>query len=269
MSQVPLPILLEDGSRHDWQDAGYRPRVSAGSGRATVEHRLEDAPTLRKLIDNDDAAWAVELRCPKTLMARVDTSPAPSQVVRWSRDEVDDAVYIVPGVVALRELSLDRSALTSLWADAGELRVPAGWWLAKGDARRAQTLTQSLLKFIRDDGLTEGRMEVGPDRSSGRLRFSVKMAPDLFERARSNRDVQIAALVGACSWFPRVFGNGIGVSDDGEPIGGDEELLAQELRHKLQSAKSDVVLWDDDAFDPATAATVLEPFLPVPTDDDE
>lgn len=268
MSRVPLPILLEDGSRHDWQDAGYRPRVSAGSGRATVEHRLEDAPTLRKLIDNDDAAWAVELRCPKTLMARVDTSSAPSQAVRWSRDEVDDAVYIVPGVIALRELSLDRSALTSLWADAGELHVPAGWWLAKGDARRATTLTQSLLKFSQNEHLKKGRMEVEPDFSSGRLRFTVKMAPDLFKRARSSRDVQIAALVGACGWFPEVFRTD-SASEDGEQIGG-EGPLAQELRHRLRAAKPDIVLWDDKSFDPATAATVLEPFLPtVPTDDDE
>lgn len=243
--------------------------MTAGSGRAKVEHRLENAPTLRKLIDNGAAAWAVELRCPKTLMARVDTSPGQAQVVRWSRDEVDDPVYIVPGVIALRELFLDSSALTPLWADAGELRVPPGWWLVKGDARRAETLTQSLLKFSRDDGLEKGCMEVAPDRGSGRLRFMVKMAPDLFERARSSRDVQIAALVGACSWFPRVFGKA-SAFDDAEPID-DEGLLAHELRHKLQRAKPDIVLWEDkDDFDPTIVATALEPFhSAVPTDNDE
>ena len=277
--QVPLPILLEDGSRHDWQDAAYSPKVSASGGRATVEHRLQDAPVLGKLIDDKAAAWAVEVRCPKTLMARVDTSFENPQEIRWRADEVDDAVYIVPGVIALRELSLDNSALTSLWADAGVLRVPPGWWLVKGDARRAKTLTESLLKFLRDETLAEGRMEIGPDRGSGRLRFTVKMAPELFERARSSRNVQIAALVGACSWFPRVFktasassggdGDGHGDGDsDGEPI--DEDPLAQELRYQLTNTKSDVVLWDDDNFDPALVATLLEPFhATAAADDDE
>lgn len=236
-----------------------------------VEHRLQDAPVLGKLIDDKAAAWAVEVRCPKTLMARVDTSFENPQEIRWRADEVDDAVYIVPGVIALRELSLDNSALTSLWADAGVLRVPPGWWLVKGDARRAKTLTESLLKFLRDETLAEGRMEIGPDRGSGRLRFTVKMAPELFERARSSRNVQIAALVGACSWFPRVFKTASassGGDGDGEPI--DEDPLAQELRYQLTNTKSDVVLWDDDNFDPALVATLLEPFhATTATDDDE
>ena len=250
VQQSTLPMLLENGSRHDWREAKYSPKVLAGAGHAKVQHRLEGAAALRRLIDKEVAAWAIELRCPKTLMARVETSPVDHQVVHWSPDDVDDAVYIVPGAIALKELSLDDSALTSLWADAGNLRVPAGWWLVKGDARRAKTLTESLLKFQRDKKLAKGCMEVAPDHGSGRLRFKVKMASSLFERARLSRDLQVAALVGVCSWFPRVFA--------GDPI--DEEPLAQELRERLQRAKPDVVLWDDDNYDPALVATLLEPF---------
>lgn len=259
----PLPILLEDGSRYDWSSASYAPDVSVGINHATVQHQMDEAPALRRLIEDGLAAWAVELRCPKTLMARVETSSADRQDVRWSPDEVDDTVFLVPGLIALTRLSLDGSGLTSLWADAEDLSVPAGWWLAKGDARRSKTLTESLVTFLRGDkNMDKGTMEVSPDHSGGRLRFAVTMAPNVFKQAKSDRTLQVAALVGVCGWFPREF-RGAPESPDSTSDADDardENPLARELRDRLRQKRPNVVLWDDDSYDPALVATLLEPF---------
>ena len=256
-----LPILLENGSRYDWSSASYDPDVSVSTNRATVQHQMDGASALRRLIEDGLAAWAVELRCPKTLMARVETSSADRQLVSWSSEEVDDVVWIVPGLIALTSLSLDGSGLTSLWADAGDLHVPAGWWLAKGEAYRSKTLTESLVKLRRDKDMAKGTMEVSPDHSGGRLRFTVNMAPDVFKQARSDRTLQVAALVGVCGWFPREFG-GIAESQSGSGTGDarDDHPVARELRDQLRRKNQDVALWDHESYDPALVATLLEPF---------
>jgi len=277
VEQTPLPILLEDGSRYDWSDASYAPEVSVGRNSATVQHRLTGAPALHKLIEDGTAVWAVEMRCPKTLMARVETSTSPDdpQVVSWSPDEVDDMVYIVPGLIARTPLSLGRSGLTSLWTDAGELHVPAGWWLAKGQARRSKTLTESLVTFQRNKDMGKGTMEVSPNYGGGRLRFTVKMAPDVFKQARSDRTLQVAALVGVCGWFPRVFGGAVAESrpESGTSDARDEDPLARELGERLRRKRENVALWDDGSYDPALVATLLEPLHIVDfredNDDDE
>lgn len=259
----PLPILLEDGSRYDWSSANYAPDVSVGTNHATVHHQMDEAPALRRLIEDGLAAWAVELRCPKTLMARVETSSADRQDVRWSPDEVDDTVFLIPGLIALTRLSLNGSGLTSLWADAQDLSVPAGWWLAKGDVRRSKTLTESLVTFLRGDkNMDKGTMEVSPDHSGGRLRFAVTMAPDVFKQAKSDRTLQVAALVGVCGWFPREFGAAPESSDStsGADDARDENPLARELRDRIRHKRPGVPLWDDNNYDPALVATLLEPF---------
>ncbi len=252
----PLPLLLEDGSRLDWPDARYRPDVQVGVRRATVEHKLTGADPLNRLLEEGKAAWAVELRCPKTLMARIETSADAQQIAGWEHEEVHGDIHVIPGVIALRALSLDGARLSTLWKHLPAVQVPPGWWLARGVPRRASTRMESLLQFMRNDKLEPGRMEVGPDYGGGQLRFLVKMAPDIFDEARSNRSLRVAALIGACGWFPRIFGAG-GEEDRANP-------LARVLRDRLNEKNPGMPLWDDDNYDPALVATVLEPLLANP-----
>ena len=79
----------------------YWPTLRFDARGATVTHELQGAPTLARLIEEGRAAWAVEVRCPKTLMARVETGNEPSQRVEWRSDDVDETVFLVPGVVVL------------------------------------------------------------------------------------------------------------------------------------------------------------------------
>ena len=66
----PYPILLEGGSSLDWEAARYSTELRVGDGYATVTHTLQGAPQLQSLIEQGAARWALELRCPTTLLSR-------------------------------------------------------------------------------------------------------------------------------------------------------------------------------------------------------
>ena len=246
MTDAALPVLTEDDSRLDWPDAAYRPEVRIGGGAARIAHRLEGAPTLERLIAVGAARWAVELRCPRTLLARVEESDDAGHEAAWSAAEAHGAVFVIPGVVAVRPLRLEAPELGALWR--GErLDVPAGWWLARGVTRRDSTLRESLLSFEPDADLPPGAMAVDPRRDEGRPRFVVRLAPDAWT-ARHDRSLQVAGLIGVCARFHREFAAG----DE------DEHAIVREIRDRLEEAG--VPAWDDDRWDPARAATAIERF---------
>ncbi len=243
----------------DWVEAAYETEVEARTGQATVVHRLSKAPVLEQLIEDGDAAWATEVRCPKTLMAKIQTSAEARQIVKWDLEDVDHEVFVMPGLVAVRDFSMRLSGLSSVYEGAGELRVSRGYWLAKGETWRASTLLESLLTFILSPDLEKGRLAVAPDEGGGHFRFLVQMAADVYE-CRDDRTVRIAALVGACAQFSREFQR----KDDEE----EEPQVARMLRDHLRSKEPNISLWDEpESYDPALVATLLEPFRLRPVSD--
>ena len=252
------PVLLEDGSSLDWPSASYSPTIGIGDQMARIEHRVEGAPSLTEMVERGEAVWAVELRCPKTLFARTSMSKFAEHAVRWDEGDIDGPAWLIPGLLATTDLSVtDTDALHEVWHDASP-SFPAGFWIARGDARRVTPFRDSLLSFQLDITVPPGRMAVESDRSTGDLRFVVRAAADVHHEAMGgNRAVLIAALVGVCGHFPREFGS----AADDEPGGDDGAVsaLADELRERLGEAG--VATWDDiDLYDPAAAATALEPF---------
>ena len=247
-----IPVLHQDGSRLDWKSAEYRVDVEASAVGAVVSHELHQAPELLASIENGDAAYAVEIRCPRTLLARTHESQESRQEVAWLEGDVDGQIYLFPGVLALEEISLPTTGLIDLWEE-GHVRVPAGSWLARGTACAAKNLAASLLEFRKDDELGEGRMKVEEDTSGEDPRFLVRLAPDVYERARGDRDIQVAGLIAAFAMLPSS-------SSFGE---NSESPVARMLRDRLE--QEDVPTWDDgDSWDPALAATAIERFHPAP-----
>ena len=246
---ISLPLVLEDGSRLDWPDARYQPEVRVAGDRATIIHALDGAPSLERGISEGVARWAVEIRCPKTLSSRIELSSEPKHTVTWRRDELDGVSWIVPGLLAVQGLQLPAEELDPIWSGES-LLVPQGWWLARGTKRKVNTLAQSLLRFVKAEKLEEGRMQIQSERGSGQLSFVAHVASDIWDDIRSNRTLQVAALVGVCGQFPREFG------EDPE----QEPAIAREIRLRLEEA--DVPVWTDDAYDPALAATAIERFHP-------
>ena len=255
------PVLLEDRSSLDWPNTAYAPKVGLGTRTARIEHHVEGTDLIGDLVSQGDAVWAVELRCPKTLMARTATSRVADHTIRWDDDDIDGPAWLIPGVLATTEIPFpDASVLHEVWHDASPV-FPPGYWIVRGDARRVTPFRDSLMSFYRDPELSPGRMHVETDRSSGNLRFAVRAATDVYREAmegEGNRSVWIAALIGVCGHFGRVFGS----VDDGESGDGDQtsDALAEEIRTRLDDAS--VPSWEDpDLYDPAAAATAIEPFV--------
>ena len=255
MPDTALPILLADGSRLDWRDAAYGADVYIGDDFARVTHRLENAPEMEEMLARGDAEWAVELRCPKTLFGRIETSAEPVMDVRWAEDDVDDTLYAIPGLIAVRETEIPTSGLDPLWAGSA-LLAPAGWWLARGREYRSKTLRQALLAFTEDPDLPDGRMRVAHESGTGTRRFVAYLASDIRSAVETDRSMQIAALIGACAQFPRVFRE--------EEAGEEEDGIVREIRGLLEAAG--VPCWDEEGYDAAAAATVIEGFRPPPAE---
>ncbi len=262
MTGAPLPVLAADGSRLDWISARYATKITLRDGQADVEHVLKDAPILEALIEAGEAEWVTEFRCPRTLLSRQTRAHLPQQRMTWTQDEAVGDTFLVTGLVAARELRLDSTGLNPFaWPAAGTLTVPAGWWLARGEAYRVTPLVASLVKFRRDNEgrLEPGQMSVSEDSDGSTPCFVVRLAADVYDHRYRDRDVWIAGLIAACARLP------------GSTMGPEQENwdhpMAQELRERLTDA--DIETWDNpESFDPARMATLLER-LHVDLDEDD
>ena len=248
MESALLPVLAEDGSRLDWREAEYEADVEIKSLSVTITHQLRRAPTLDRLVASGLARWATELRGPKTLYSRVEETADARQTLSWKPDDIDGELYVIPGLVAVRAFDLRpvEGELGPIWAGR-PLKVSKGWWLARGFVRRTRSLGQSLLKFRRSDCLEDGRMRIERVQGDDDLFFYAHLANDIWSERRE-RHVQVSALIGAMGQMALAF-------DDPD----DEPRIVQEIRGRLE--EKGIPTWTDrDRYDPASAATVLEPF---------
>ncbi len=252
----PYPILLEDGSSLDWRNARYSTDLRVGDGYATVTNSLEEAPQLQSLIEQGTARWALELRCPTTLLSRWEHSDTAQCTTKWDAAEIQGELYFTPGLITVKPLSLTAEGLSDLWATP--ISVPRGCWLARGDVSRAKSLAASLLTFFPRSDLREGDMEVLPDTSGGDLHFNVFVSEQLFPQCRVRRDLQIAALIAAFGRIPHL-------DADDVPETGEEATVYRILASiKERLIESNVPVWGEgrnENFDPARAATAIEQFL--------
>lgn len=249
-----LPLLREDDASIDWLAARYQTEITIAGSAATATNILVDAPELEALIEAGHIEWALELRCPKTLLATITRSSSSQVRCEWRPADVDGELFLTPGLIAVRECMIGTTGLNPLWGDQ-QIAVGPGRWLARGSVLRTQSLASSLLDFYRKEALKDGEMEVTPDFTSGDLRFKVWLAPNYFDKViQSNRDVQIAALIGA-------FGR-IALLDSEET---ESYAILSHIKAALNEAG--VPPWGpgfNSEFDPARAATAIEAFQ-IPT----
>lgn len=264
----PLPVLAHDGSRLDWIAAKYSATVALQRQASAVIHELRDAPEIEALLSKGDAVYATEIRCPRTMLSRVEHAEGTSQLINWHEAERNDDLYLIPGIVAIRDTSITASGLHPLvQGDRTSVDIPAGWWLARGGEYQFTPLLVNLLRFVKDnDGeLKPGTMSVEEAELSGNPYFKVTLAAELYDHRREDRDVQIAALIAAFGLLPR---STMARGRDGEDGENADCPLAQALRSRLEDVEPPLADWDSEFFDPARAATSMENFW-IDTGDDE
>lgn len=252
-----LPMVTEDGMRMDWVGVGYRPHIRVSDNSAVVINNLSNGEELERLVGEGLAKWVVEVKCPKTLYASIHESDQREISVSWDPSQVDDEVFLRPGMVAVQNLRVPGAALLpSIWSPVS-VDIPSGWWLVQGNTRTSKPLTASLLTFMLDESLDKGCMNVLEDRSKGNLRFIVGLATGLFESRHRDRDIHIAGLISALAL--------LGIRPPGED---DDDTVLAALKARLEGAG--VPTWEDPvSYDPALAATILEPFMEAIIDGDD
>lgn len=255
MSSSRIPLLTEDGTRLDWPDAQYEPRIErkGAETRVTVSHVLKGATALADAVRRGDAVWQTEVRCPRLLHSEHFTSFDDRQVLEWDKEAVDwETMFLLPGMVSVGQTLRAPDELSNVaWPHGEAVEVPAGALLARADVRRMKPLMQSLLVFRKDDALGDGEMTVEEDTASDDPCFVVQIAADIFAESRWNRDRRIAALAGAFAAMAR--------SDSRMQPDGDlrtHPVTKQLLAHLLERGSP---AWDEEGFDCVHAATLFEP----------
>lgn len=252
MTTAAHPVLYEDGTSLDWPDAGYRVEVKVTASSAVVEHTLLAAPALSRLIEDGNAEWAVELRCPKTLFSTMTYHNQATANVHWDATDVDGEMYLLPGLVSVRAFELPTEGLSDVWGLA-PIQIQPGSWLVRGDVRSANSLASSLLSFHVESDLDEGAMRVRPDTGNGDIHFNVFVSAGLLGACRTDRNVQMAALIAALARLPNL--------DQDDPQAEDPVLQYPSLQRVHDRLREQgVTTWLEDDFDPARAATALELF---------
>ena len=93
----PLPVLHHDGSRLDWLTAQYKATVALKQQVSTVVHELTDGPDIEALLKDGSAAYATEVRCPRTMLSRIEHSASHNQVIEFKDTERNDDLFLIPG----------------------------------------------------------------------------------------------------------------------------------------------------------------------------
>ncbi|MDE0700066.1 MAG: hypothetical protein OXH61_04995 [Acidimicrobiaceae bacterium] len=255
MSSLRIPLLTEDGTRLDWPDAQYEPRIErkGAETRVTVSHMLKGATALADAVRRGDAVWQPEVRCPRLLHSEHFTSFDDRQVLEWDKEAVDgETMFLLPGMVSVGQTLRAPDELSNVaWAHEEAVEIPAGALLARADVRRMKPLMQSLLVFRKDDALGDGEMTVEEDTATDDPCFVVRIAADIFAESRWNRDRRITALVGAFAAMARTDSR---MQPDGDLR--THPVTKQLLSHLLERGSP---AWDEEGFDCVYAATLFEP----------
>ena len=242
------PQLRADNTSSDFPDITYINEAVTGDDRARVTNELqgEGSEILLKMVEDRKAAWVIEIRAPATLYSETQMSFQSETAIRWDSGETGEKlpVYIISQLVALEDLYLPAKILHQLWRPGPFVRVPIGAVLVQGNVFTAEPLISSILSFMLDESLPNGAIEVSePDEHT---RFMVKTAADLHREIRTRRDIYLGALIAAMGKLN---------PDDHDP---EESRVLRSISQRL--AEGGVEDWTQDGYDPARAATCLEPF---------
>ncbi len=252
MKSYSRPMLHADGNSTDFPALKYENKVvSTSTGEARVTNRLSgpDAVALQGLIDDGYAEWVIEVRSPAVLYSKSHRTREAVATVSWDVKETGGPlpVFIISGLVAVEPLALSSSIVNEVWKDADVLEFAEGTYLAKGIIFETKPLLSSMLEFRSDDKARPGEMRIeGPNEH---IQFTVYLAQNIHKEIQQRRDVWISALIGALAKLD---------SEEHDPEG---SRILREI--SLRLSDKGVSDWRSGDFDPAAAATCLEPLLPI------
>ena len=250
MTATP-PVLHENADLLGWISGSYTVDMTITGESIRVDHALADCPAIEVQLNQGNVVYAVELRCPRTMLSQIEEDSDSRQKLHLTSEVGENELFLLPGLIAKADIELSTAGMHPLVAHGQEIiSVPQGWWLAKGTESSFKPLVQELLAFSLREALPDGTLSVREDTSGESPRFVAHVAADLWDNRRRERDLWNTALIGAFGRMPR---STLSMEYGGENA---ESRIARMLRARLE--EENVVDWDHEDFDPARAATCIE-----------
>ncbi|MDE2661603.1 MAG: hypothetical protein OXI39_01180 [Gemmatimonadota bacterium] len=238
------------------------PEDGVGSEELRLEHRVERASLIKRLIRQKKAEYACIVSSPKSFYRRTLLQRSPSQRVRWSDRDLGEPPLFTPVILCTDAVAVDldsaRDEVHPAWHGI-RVEIPRGARLAVGHVFDLRSSVTQLITIQPDETLSGSTFLV--DTGSDPFRFVVKCGPELIRYFRSaprseTRSNIMTHVVTAClAVLQRQF-------RDPEEWDRNLSRLADHLAGKYPYG------WDEEDFHPEEAATVLYPHvLPDPDGD--
>ena len=268
---IHRPMLRADGLGYDFPGVTYSntfERVDEGEARVVNTLSGPDVDTFTKAV-RYNGAWVSEIRSPHTLYSEYATyqlddptlihkseregTDAEKKIweysVKWDPAHSTARPFLITQLCAQRPVTLPKEILSFVWQDgASLLTIPQGRVLARGEVFAMKDAVESILEFVVNKDMTrDGEIRITePD---PQYHFKVFMTQATLQSAKRERrsGIMNAALVGALARLNKSH----------DPA---ESQVLGEIETRLMEAG--VSTWMDEAgYDPAEAATCLEPFV--------
>ncbi len=201
---LPYPLLAPWTEDYENSSFGVEvPEAVLNNGRqikVNLIFRLY-SETLRALIENDEARYAVEVSCPKTFVRSSTHITSEQDTLLLDASDYDEEILITPYVVSTRTLEEFRSSEhASEWRDHKPegFSVPNAGILAVGNNTRIileDSGVNSVIDLIPNPNVSEGTFDVQIDEE--RIKIHVPIAEkEKIEAVRTRRgsSVEFAAL---------------------------------------------------------------------------
>ena len=265
-----FPVL--EAGNISFPNGRYILKLEPGRDRASfvLSHRIEGAPLISRLLDEDRARYVCAVSSPISSYRRTHVSRTASQRIKWDQNDLGEPPLFTPMIVSVASCNLllreKEDGVHCIW-DAQEVAIERGSRLALGHVVQLRSSILQLLSLHEKQDLVDGEFYVDAETEQG-FQFRVNLSPRLHQflqvpRKDGIREHVMTHIVTAClALLQRDF------QDDSEEEGGwrsHRNLVAFSDFLK----RRDLPHWSDDDFRPEWVATKLHPHaLPQEPDGD-
>lgn len=255
-----FPVL--EAGNISFPDGRYALEFEPGRDRASfvLRHRIEGAPLISRLLDEDRARYVCAVSSPISSYRRTHVSKTASQHIEWDQNDLGEPPLFTPMVVSVASCNLllreKEDGVHGIW-DEQMVAIERGSRLALGHVVQLRSSILQLLSLHSKEDLGDGEFYVDAETEQG-FQFRVNLNPRLHQflqvpRKDGIRRHVMTHIVTAClALLQRDF------QEDSEEEGGWESH--RNLRAFADFLKSrDLPHWGDDEFRPEWVATKLYP----------
>ena len=259
MSTIPVLDSRIDALTCDYSDGSYQCKLTPNAnGTVKADHKLNEAPELTRLLNEDAARFAVEIVSKRTFKSRLEQAAPYVASHVFSLDTAaitKRGAYARPGLIAVRDCELSTEHLTPAWRSIGpSVSVQVGQWLARTQHSDMESPLVSLLRFKTDETVRGHELRcryVDPY-------YDILLHPATHAECAANESGAAAKTIMLAAWVAALSDADTrpafrGTDTEPEP----EDHMGYQLKAKLKDLDADCPAPGEDDYDPLRAATIL------------